>query len=193
MIKKIFGMMLFAVMIFLAQNVSAEPDISIIAHVQDVGWKPPVGNGGIAGAIGEGRRLEALVIQCEGIEYRAHVQDIGWEDWVSDGQVAGTVGEGLRMEAIRIRLRGRYADRYDVRYRAYVHKIGWQGWVSNGEVAGTVGEGLRMEAIQIELVSKSSGRYYDDDDYYSRDRYDDYDRDRYRHGRNRRDYDDYSW
>lgn len=181
MIKKVFAAVIMSVLFLAAQNVSAAPDISYSTHMQDYGWKPPVGNDQIAGAIGKGKRLEALIINCAGIEYCAHVENYGWQHWVRNGEVAGTVGENLRMEALRIRLRGNLADRYDVYYRVYLHKGGWQDWVRNGEMAGTTGESLRIEAVQIRLVKKN-GR----SDYYSdSDDYDDYNRREHRRDRNR--------
>ena len=123
MIKKFFGLMIFATVILFSQSAFAEPYLTYQAHVQDRGWLRPVGSGDVAGTTGHNRRLEAIIINLpEGVEYRAHVQDIGWQRWRSSGEVAGTVGENRRMEAIRIRLvrkgddydyaRDRY-DRYD--------------------------------------------------------------------------------
>lgn len=183
MFKKFFAALLLTAIIFFAQNVSAA-HITYQVSVKDYGWMHPVGDGEVAGTTGEDRRIEAIVIDFDGIEYNAHVRDIGWQGWRYSGEVAGTIGEGLRMEAIRIRLTGRYEDKYDVLYRAHVKDYGWLGWVRNGEVAGTTDEGLRMEAIQIRIVRK--GDYYDDD--YERDRYR---RDR-RYGRYDDD-DDYRW
>ena len=187
MFRKIFATLLLTAIMFFAQNVSAA-HITYQVSVKDYGWMQPVGDGQVAGTVGENRRMEAIVIDFDGIEYNAHVKEIGWQGWRYSGQVAGTIGESRRMEAIRIRLSGRYADKYDVVYRAHIKDYGWLDWVSNGEVAGTTGEGLHMEAIQIRIVRK--GEYYDDDyDRYDRDRYN---RDRYgRYGRY--DDDDYGW
>lgn len=169
MIKKIFAAAILCVIFLAAQDVSAEPRINYRAHVENYGWQGWASSGQTAGTTGESRRLEALVIECNGIEYCAHVQNYGWQGWVGSGQVAGTVGENLRMEAIRIQLRGSLANRYDVCYRVHVQDKGWQGWVRNGDVAGSVGKNRRIEAIQIRLVKKNSG--YEDDDRYDDDRY----------------------
>ena len=173
MIRKIFVAAILSVIFLAAQDVSAEPNINYRVHMQDYGWRPPVGNNGEAGAIGKGKRLEAIVINCPGIEYCAHIENYGWQNWVRDGQVAGTVGESLRLEALRIRLRGNMADRYDIYYRVYVRHEGWLNWVRNGRVAGAEGRNLRVEAVQIRLVNKNNGY---DDDYDEDDRYDSYNR-----------------
>ena len=165
MIRKIFAAVFLTAILFFAQNVSAEPSVNYRVYIQDYGWMRYVRDGQVAGTTGEGLRMEAIVIDFDGIEYNPHVQDYGWRGWVPSGVIAGTTGESRRMEAIRIRLTGGYANRYDVYYRAHVQEIGWTNWVRNGEVAGTVGEGLRMEAIQIRIDRKGS-RYYDDDNDY---------------------------
>ena len=157
MIKKFFGA-IFLAMIFFAQSALASPHINYQVHVENYGWMQPVADGEVAGTVGHGKRIEAIVIDFpEGIEYNAHVQNIGWQGWCYSGEVAGTVGESLRLEAIRIKLKGHYASEYDVYYRAHVQNIGWMEWVRNGQVAGTEGQNLRMEALQIELVRKGSG------------------------------------
>ncbi len=156
MIRKIFAAVILAVLIAFAPNAYAY-DFTYQAHVQDYGWMPPVGNGGVVGTTGQGKRLEALVINFSGdIRYSAHVQDIGWQSWVYSGEVAGTVGRGLSIEAIRIELGGRSAQHYDIYYRAHVQNGGWLGWAKNGEPAGTEGAGLRMEALEIRIVEKGS-------------------------------------
>lgn len=156
MIRK-FLAIFFMVMIFLAQNASAQPQFTYQANVEGYGWMQPVGNGEIAGTTGQAKRLEALIINFSGgIKYSAHVQNIGWQPWVYEGTVAGTVGQKLRMEAIRIQFAGRTEQYFDIYYRAHVENIGWLGWAKNGEPAGTAGAALRMEAVQIQLVEKDA-------------------------------------
>lgn len=155
MFRKIFSAVIFTALFVFAQSVYAQPNIDFQGHVEGYGWMRPVGNGQVIGTTGEGRRLEALIINFDGdIRYSAHVQNIGWQRWAYSGDVAGTVGEGLRMEAIRIQLDDHAAQYYDIYYRAHVEQLGWLGWACNGEPAGTVGAGLRMEALQIELVPR---------------------------------------
>ena len=157
MVRKIFAALLLSTMIFFAQNVSAQSELSYQANVEGSGWKEPVKNGEVAGTVMQAKRLEALIINfAGGIKYSAHIQNFGWQDWVYAGGVAGTVGQNLRMEAIRIQLTGRAEKYFDVYYRAHVQNVGWLGWAKNGEPAGSAGASLRMEAIQIQLVNKGS-------------------------------------
>lgn len=161
--KKIFSLLIFAVIFFALQSTSqAAINFNYQAHVQNIGWMNAVYDGGTAGTVGQGLRMEAFVIHMEDggrsmVDYCAHVQNIGWMGWCESGEVSGTVGKELRMEAVRIRLSGRYANKYDIYYRAHVQDGGWLGWAKNGEPAGTEGAGLRMEALQIQVVPKGSG------------------------------------
>lgn len=138
----------------------AQSGITYRSHVQDYGWKGNLYNGQTSGTVGEAKRLEALKIDLNHLEYngsvtyRTHVQDRGWLGWVSDGEMSGTVGEALRMEAIQIQLTGEVEQYYDIYYRAHVQDFGWLDWAKNGEIAGTTGYGKRLEAIQIVLVEK---------------------------------------
>lgn len=155
MIKKIFSAIIFSIMIFAAQNVSAYEYITYQANVEGLGWMTPVKDGEIVGTTGQARRMEALIIDFRGgIKCSAHVENIGWQDWVYSGEIAGTVGKNLRMEAVRIQMVGRSEEYFDVYYRAHVENIGWLGWAKNGEPAGTAGAALRLEALQIKVVNK---------------------------------------
>lgn len=159
MIRKIFFAALM-MLLFAAQNVSAQAQFSCQAHVEGYGWMQAVGNGEVAGTTGQAKRLEALIINfSEGIQYSAHVQNIGWQNWANSGGVAGTVGQGLRMEAIRIKL---LSPDFDIYYRAHVENIGWLGWAKNGEPAGTAGAALRMEALQVQIVPHGTQVQYED-------------------------------
>lgn len=125
-------------------------------HLKDLGWKNAVYNGEIAGTTGESRRMEAILIDLNGVDgkltYQVHVQDYGWLDKVSEGQVAGTTGKSRRMEAIIINLDN---SSYNIKYRVHVQDYGWMNWVSGGQVAGTTGKCKRIEAIQIQVEKKN--------------------------------------
>lgn len=145
----------------LSSNIQAYNLFGLKTHVQNYGWRDiTYVSGGIAGTIGESRRLEAIEFNKlkddidGGIEYRTHVQNKGWLDWVSDGEVSGTNKQSLRIEALQIRLTGAIADEYDIYYRVHVQNKGWLGWTKNGEIAGTTGMSLRVEAIQVICVKK---------------------------------------
>lgn len=163
--KKICGLIIFCMCVMLAQvSFARSVDFYYRAHVQNYGWMPAVGGGEVAGTVGEGLRMEALVINMTEngrnmVRYCAHVENYGWMGWQNSGNVAGTVGKELRMEAVRIELEPRYENKYDIYYRAHVQNGGWLGWAKNGEPAGTAGAGLRMEAIQIRLVPR--GTYFE--------------------------------
>lgn len=164
MIRKIFVAALMTMMIFFAQSASAYDYVTYRAYVSGRGWMPPVRDGEVVGTTGEGRAMEALMIDFNGgIKYRAHVQDIGWQDWSYSGEVTGTVDQGLQMEAICIQLVGRSEQYFDVYYRAHVKNKGWLGWAKNGEPAGSAGESLRLEALQIMIVEKGRHHRFDRD------------------------------
>ena len=155
MLKRLFSVILCAIIIFSAKNAFAYDYIEFQANVQGYGWLKPVGDGEIIGTTGQARRLEAFIINFPGgIKYSAHVQNIGWQNWVHSGEISGTVGKNLRIEAVRIQLVGRSEQYFDVYYRAHVQNGGWLGWAKNGEPAGTAGAALRLEALQIKVVEK---------------------------------------
>lgn len=128
------------------------------AHTQGLGWQNWVTDGTISGAVGEGRRMEALRLKLGnnfppgvGIAYQAYIEGIGWMDWVSNGEQAGTIGLEKRLEAVRIKLTNAPTS-YEIFYQSYVEGYGWMNWASNGELAGTTGESKRLEAIRILVV-----------------------------------------
>ncbi len=138
-------------------------------HVQTYGWQGWKANGGLAGTVGESKRLEAIDIKLSnkmytgGIQYVTHVQTYGWQaaennpaTWARDGEASGTSGQSKRLEAIRISLYGDMAEHYDVYYRVHAQTYGWLSWTKNGEAAGTAGLSKRLEGIQIVLVPKGA-------------------------------------
>ena len=135
-------------------------EVQLAAHVQNIGWMAPVGDGKTAGTTGRGLRVEAVrptVVGLRvpgGVEVAAHVQNIGWQGWRGAGKTAGTTGRGLRVEAVKMRLTGEAADEYDLYYRAHVQNYGWLSWAEAGEEAGSTGLGLRVEGFQTKLVRK---------------------------------------
>jgi len=137
------------------------PSLTYKAHVQDVYWQSRVGEGEIAGTMGQSLRLEALKINLSdfdgnaAIQYKAHVSDIGWQSWVSSGEVAGTEGKEKPIEAIRIKLSSALESYFDIYYRVHVESVGWLGWAKNGENSGSTGMRLDVEAIQVKLVNKN--------------------------------------
>lgn len=118
-------------------------------HVQNDGWQEPRISPNYIGTVGEGKRLEAFLIDTDyDFEIRLHIQNVGWTDWVSaknnKDHVFGTVGKALRLEAIEIR------GRDDVRVQLHIQNIGWVDDLQ--KLQGTVGLALRVEAIRFVKV-----------------------------------------
>lgn len=135
-----------------------EDVIGYQAHVSSIGWMTDVADGATAGTTGRGLPMESLRASLtsdpDSIEMNAHVANIGWQGW-QDAE-CGTTGAGLQMEAIQLRLKGTYADSYDIWYRVHSATLGWLGWAKNGEKAGSEGFGYGMQAIEIRLLKKGS-------------------------------------
>ena len=122
-------------------------NVSVSAHVQNIGWMNPVGSGKIAGTTGRGLNLEALKISVEvdgassqeqianALSVEAHVAGIGWQPAVGNGGTAGTAGQARAVEALRVSLSGGLSERYTVWYRVHSAEFGWLGWARDGAEA----------------------------------------------------------
>nr|WP_276532726.1 C39 family peptidase [Collinsella aerofaciens] len=138
------------------------PGLSAKANCSGLGWQASVGNGGVAGTVGQNRAMEAMQLSLSdssmsgGISYSAHVSNIGWQSAVSDGATSGTVGQGQQIQAVKINLTGDVSNYFDVWYRVHVSNYGWLGWASDGARAGTTGIGYRVEALQVRILAKGS-------------------------------------
>jgi hypothetical protein len=139
-----------------AHTETPAPVINYQGYVQDIGWQNSVisNSDNYAGTVGQGLRLEALVIQLENLEgnivFEGYVQNRGWQAPRNSGESIGTIGQELRLEAVKIRLEG--DNEYGIEYRTHIQDIGWTDWIANGDICGTLGESRRIEAIQIRLV-----------------------------------------
>jgi uncharacterized protein YkwD/uncharacterized protein YraI len=132
----------------------ASPSSSVISyagHVQNVGWQTSVSNGGTAGTIGQGLRLESVKFTSAGQTARAHVENIGWQNYSSGAATIGTSGQGLRMEAVQVRST---VPGESIRCQAHVENIGWMAEVGDGEICGTTGQSLRLEAVRFRIVKQ---------------------------------------
>lgn len=119
-------------------------------HVQDIGWTEWINENEIAGTIGEGKRIEAIIFEgLNGLELkaRAHVQSIGWTDWKNVGEIIGTVGQGKRIEALEI-----HAN-ISLEAQEHLQEVGWMP-ISIGKKIklGTEGKALRLEAFRIKVM-----------------------------------------
>ncbi len=126
------------------------------AHMQDHGWMRAKINGATAGAIGEGRRVEAVQIWSNrpglSICYQPYVQDHGWRPPECNGKAAGSTGEHRRLQAVKVWLQSFPPDVTNIEYRVYLQNVGWTPWRRGAEIAGTLDQPLRIEAIEVRLV-----------------------------------------
>ncbi len=79
------------------------------AYVSDIGWQDPQSNGTPAGVTGQGKHIEALVMNLGGddaglydLYYQVYVQDYGWLGWAKNGEMAGTVNGNKQVEAFHV-------------------------------------------------------------------------------------------
>ena len=125
-------------------------DIQYKVHIQDIGWTDWEKTGELAGTEGEGKRIEAIILQGNNgldLSYRVHIQDIGWSDWVKNGQIAGTTGESKRIEAIEIK------SNKMLEVQEHIQDIGWMPSSKGTNIRiGTEGKSLRIEAFKINLL-----------------------------------------
>src|SRR5262245_17813859 len=143
---------------------SQDVRIQYRAYVQDRGWLDWQSEGGTAGALGEGRRVEGYEMRVtQGppgtrIRYRALVQDVGWEgDFRSDGQTSGAPGQGKQIEAIQVKLElPSGATPNYLHYETYVADWGWLGYVRDNWIAGTSGQSRRIEAFHAYVTKGGS-------------------------------------
>ena len=141
-------------------------NVSVSAHVQNIGWMDPVSSGKVAGTTGRGLNLEALNISLEvdgatsqeqianAISVEAHVSNVGWQAAVGNGGTAGTTGQSRAVEALRVRLSGELSARYTVWYRVHSAEFGWLGWACDGADAGSAGYGRAVQAVQVAVLPK---------------------------------------
>ena len=141
-------------------------NVSVSAHVQNIGWMDPVGSGKVAGSTGRGLNLEALRISLEvdgatsqeqvanALSVEAHVSNVGWQAAVGNGGTAGTTGQSRAVEALRVRLSADLSARYTVWYRVHSAEFGWLGWACDGADAGSAGYGRAVQAVQVAVLPK---------------------------------------
>lgn len=136
-------------------NLTAYDPIAYKAHCQKYGWMDKVIDGSWAGTQGEGKRLEALVIDPpEGVvlDVDVHMQKLGWRTYTgikhNNDRILGTVEESRRVEAIRIRCAQNNTGR-KLHYQAHCQTFGTLPACNEGETAGTTGKSKRLEAIRI--------------------------------------------
>lgn len=119
-------------------------------HIQDKGWTDWESAGEVAGTEGEGKRIEAIILEGHNgldLSYRVHIENIGWSDWANNGQVAGTTGQSKRIEAIEIK------SNKMLEVQEHVQNIGWMPSSKGTNIRiGTEGKSLRLEAFKIKVM-----------------------------------------
>ena len=125
-------------------------DLQYKAHIQDIGWTDWKRIGEIAGTAGEGKRVEAIILQGNNgldLSYRVHIEGIGWTGWVSNGQVCGTTGQSKRIEAIEIQ------SNKMLEVQEHIESVGWMPSSKGTYIKiGTEGKSLRLEAFKIRVM-----------------------------------------
>lgn len=131
-------------------RLSPKPDIQYKAHIQDIGWTDWENAGEVAGTEGEGKRVEAIILEGHNgldLSYRVHMEGIGWSGWVDNGQVAGTTGQARRIEAIEIK------SNKMLEVQEHIQNIGWMPSSKGTNIRiGTEGKSLRLEAFKINVM-----------------------------------------
>lgn len=127
-----------------------KPTLTYKVHIQDNGWTNWENAGEIAGTTGEGKRVEAIILEGHNglaLSYRVHMEGLGWSDWVGNGQVAGTTGQCRRIEAIEIK------SNKMLEVQEHIQYTGWMPSSKGTEIhIGTEGKSLRLEAFKINVM-----------------------------------------
>ena len=127
--------------------------ITATANIQSYGIKNYNGiNHIVIGTTGQAKRLEAISINIEGIDfvYDVHMEKVGDLKGSIKGQVEGSIGQAKRLEGIIINVNS-IPKGYKLLYRTHIEKQGWGNWCNAGQYSGTKGKGLRMEAVEIKI------------------------------------------
>lgn len=128
------------------------------AHCANVGDLPTVRDGQVAGTVGFGTRLEAVVIDAvpQGweIEAQAHIQGIGWKTYKGIKSnvkcLIGSRGEKRRIEALGFRVTKRpVGDERKLYFQVHQAAYGWKAKTREGYFSGSDGESLQLEAVKL--------------------------------------------
>lgn len=125
-------------------------DIECKAHIENIGWTQWKKAGDIIGTTGEGKRIEAIILEGHNgidLSYRVHMENLGWSNWVGNGQVAGTTGQSRKIEAIEIK-----CNRM-LEVQEHIENVGWMPISKGTNIRiGTEGKSLRLEAFKINVI-----------------------------------------
>lgn len=131
-------------------RLNPKPDLRYKVHIQDYGWRNWQDVGEVAGTTGEGKRIEAIVLEGNNglnIQYRVHIEELGWTDWKKSGEQAGTTGQAKRIEAIEIK------SNKSLEVQEHIQDVGWMPKSKGYKTRiGTEGKALRLEAFKINII-----------------------------------------
>lgn len=160
-------------------------DVWYRAYVPKYGWLGWARNGGNAGTVGYGNRVEAVQIKIlpkgkrlgsplgnaayysaatqKQVQVRSYLRPSEvWRAPVIGGSTAGLTGTNQRLNALRVDVDGtQYSG--GVQVAARVEGDGWRSYVSNDRVAGTYHATNRTSAYRMRLTDQMAAQY---DIYY---------------------------
>lgn len=140
-------------------------NINVTTHVEGIG-DMSVGNGQIAGTVGQGRRVEALKFDLSGdianyyqLNANTYIQDLGWSGTSQLGSYCGSRGISKELYSLVLD----FSDKSNIASKPYSNdnatllmataKVddNWQQPVKNSGYIGTVGKGSEINALQIDV------------------------------------------
>jgi uncharacterized protein YjdB len=135
-----------------APAAAASTSVCYTSYLQGIGWQGPRCDGQVSGTVGQGRRIEAILMAVSGTGgfcARVHVQDGGWQarECAPDGGqvLLATTGSGKRIEALGVSVHAGY-----VCGSGHVQDQGWQaGQCGPAITLGTTGQSRRLEAFWL--------------------------------------------
>ena len=128
----------------------SKTDIECKAHIENIGWTQWKKTGEVIGTTGEGKRIEAIILEGHNgidLSYRVHMENLGWSNWAGNGQVAGTTEQSRRIESIEIK-----SNRM-LEVQEHIENVGWMPISKGTNIRiGTEGKSLRLEAFKINVL-----------------------------------------
>ncbi len=157
-------------------------DVWYRAYVPKHGWLGWAKNGGNAGTVGFGNRIEAIEVRVlpkgkrlvsgtgnaayysAATQRQVHVRSYlktsnVWRDAVVGGSTAGLTRTSQRLNAVRVDVDGtRYSG--GIQVAAKVEGDGWRRYVGNDRVAGTYHRTDRVSGYRMRLTGQMAERYH---------------------------------
>ncbi|MFD7021687.1 hypothetical protein [Promicromonospora sukumoe] len=157
-------------------------DVWYRAYVPGYGWLGWAKNGGNAGTVGYGNRIEAIQVKVlpqgrslvsgtgnaayysattqRQVHVRSYLKTSNvWRKAVVGGSTAGLTRTNQRLSALRVDVDGtRYSG--GVQVAAKVEGSGWRGYVGNDRVAGTYHKSHRVSGYRMRLTGQMAEHYH---------------------------------